>query len=519
MNSTARKIALVVALGTLMVMFDVTVTAIAIPTLTTTFGTTLSTVQWVTTGYTLALVAVMPTSAWLVSRFGDKRTYLTALALFVGGSVMAGLAWNIGSLVAFRALQGLGGGLLAPVGMTIVIRSAEVAHRGRAMAVLGLPLFIGPVLGPTLGGVIVDSVGWRVLFLINLPIGMIAIALAALLFPRSETGVRTGLDWRGLLTLPPGAVLVVAGLSRLGETGDVADPIGLVSTALGITLILRFALRAQRVSIPLLNTRLLRRRPMWSALATLAPFTAAYFGSMIALPIYVQQVRGDSATIAGMLTIAQALVSAVTLQIATRLVDRIDPRRIALVGISSALAGYVAVAACIATNAPYPLLATVSILIGIGAGATMMPLMTASTRNLPDTDVPSGSTLLNTNSQLFSAMGAAALATTLSITSPTSAPTGHWVALAYLVPISLVSIALVVAATALPRDIKNLSDRCDAHFPEKRCAAKHLHVVQVSRPAPRRYSPVTRSAYRSESYYRTSTARLRNAVRGGRLAE
>ncbi|MFW0788387.1 DHA2 family efflux MFS transporter permease subunit [Gordonia sp. CPCC 205333] len=486
MTTTARKMAFVVALGSLMVMFDVTVTAIAIPTLTTTFGTTLSTVQWVMTGYTLALVAVMPTSAWLVGRFGDKRTYLTALVFFVGGSVLAGLAWNIGSLIAFRAVQGFGGGLLAPVGMTIVIRSVEIANRGKVMAILGLPLFVGPVLGPTLGGVIVDSVGWRALFLINLPIGLVAILCAARLFPSGQTAEVTVIDWRGLLTLPPGAVLVVAGVSRLGETGDITDPIGLAAAAGGIALILRFVQRAQRISTPLLNTRLLRRRPMWSALATLAPFTAAYFGSMIALPIYVQQVRGDTATVAGTLTIAQALVSAITLQIATRLVDRIDPRRIALLGITAALAGYVAVALCIATDAPYPVLATVSVLIGLGAGATMMPLMTASTRKLPDADVPSGSTLLNTNSQLFSAVGAAALATTLSITTTGGASTGQWVALAYLVPISLVSIALVVAVSTLPREPRaNRSDKCGAHCPEKPCATEHLHVEQVSRPARR----------------------------------
>lgn len=157
MDALAKKVASVLALGTLMVMLDVTVTVVAIPRLAESFDTPLSTVQWVTTAYTLALVAVMPTSAWAIRRFGAKRVYISALTLFVVGSALAGLAWNIQSLVMFRAIQGFGGGFLQPVGMTIALSLVDERHRGQLMGWLGIPLLVGPVLGPTTGGLLVDT--------------------------------------------------------------------------------------------------------------------------------------------------------------------------------------------------------------------------------------------------------------------------------------------------------------------------------------------------------------------------
>ncbi|GAC55014.1 MFS transporter [Gordonia amicalis] len=167
MDALAKKVASVLALGTLMVMLDLTVTVVAIPRLAESFDSPLSTVQWTTTAYTLALVAVMPTSAGTIRRFGAKRVYVTALTTFVVGSALAGLAWNIQSLILFRAVQGFGGGFLQPVGMTIALGLVDERHRGQLMGWLGIPLLVGPVLGPTTGGLLVDHVGWRSLFLLN----------------------------------------------------------------------------------------------------------------------------------------------------------------------------------------------------------------------------------------------------------------------------------------------------------------------------------------------------------------
>src|SRR5919112_3096 len=169
----------VVVLGAVMSILDVTVVNVAINTLAREFDTTLATIQWVATGYTLALATVIPLSGWGADRFGTKRLYMASIAMFVAGSLLSGLAWSSGSLIGFRILQGFGGGLIMPLGMTIMTRAAGPQRVGRVMAVMGVPMLLGPVFGPILGGWLVDSFSWRWIFFINLPIGAIALLLTA----------------------------------------------------------------------------------------------------------------------------------------------------------------------------------------------------------------------------------------------------------------------------------------------------------------------------------------------------
>ncbi|WP_242418363.1 MFS transporter, partial [Frankia sp. CpI1-P] len=201
----------VLVLGGLMVVLDVTITNVAIRSLSRDLHAPLAVIQWVTTGYTLALAVVVPTTAWLAARLGTRRVYVAALGLFGLGSLLAGLAPNIGSLVAFRVLQGIGGGLVNPIAMTIAMRSARPEVRGRTMGVLGLPVLVGPLAGPTLGGWLVEY-SWRWIFLINVPIALVAIPLALWLLPRdAPEGVRERLDVPGLALIGPGLAAVVYG--------------------------------------------------------------------------------------------------------------------------------------------------------------------------------------------------------------------------------------------------------------------------------------------------------------------
>src|SRR4051794_40477254 len=179
-------VASVVVLGAIMSILDVTVVNVAINTLAREFDTTLTTIQWVATGYTLALATVIPLTGWAADRFGTKRLYMVSLALFVIGSALSGLAWSAESIIAFRILQGLGGGMIMPAGMTILTRAAGPQRIGRVMSIVGIPMLLGPVLGPILGGWLVDSVSWRWIFFINLPIGLAALALALRILPRDR---------------------------------------------------------------------------------------------------------------------------------------------------------------------------------------------------------------------------------------------------------------------------------------------------------------------------------------------
>jgi len=171
----------VVMLGAVMVILDQTVVNVALPTLESDFGVSLSSVQWIVTAYTLALASVIPLAGWITDRYGSKRVFVVSQVLFVAGSVLCGLARSNEVLIIFRVLQGLGGGLIMPVGMATLMSVTRPDERGRVMSVLGVPMLIGPVLGPTLGGWLIQAVSWRLIFYLNVPIGIVGVIMALLL--------------------------------------------------------------------------------------------------------------------------------------------------------------------------------------------------------------------------------------------------------------------------------------------------------------------------------------------------
>jgi len=186
LDSAVLKVAAVVVLGSVMAILDTTVVNVALQALTLEFETSFDTIQWIATGYMLALATVIPVTGWACDRFGTKRLYMLAITFFLVGSALAGAAWDIESLIMFRVLQGLGGGMLMPAGMTILTKTAGPHRVGRVMAVLDVPMLLGPIGGPILGGWLVDSVSWRWIFYINVPIGIVAILLAWRLLPKDE---------------------------------------------------------------------------------------------------------------------------------------------------------------------------------------------------------------------------------------------------------------------------------------------------------------------------------------------
>ena len=211
----------VVVLGMIMAILDATIVNVAIPTLGGDLHASIPTVQWVMTGYLLALASAIPLTGWASARFGAKRVWIAALLLFTAGSALAGAAWSIESLIFCRVLQGLGAGMIMPVGQTILAQAAGRDRIGRVLSVLGIPMLLAPIFGPVIGGAIVDQVSWRWIFFVNLPIGVAAVALAWRLLPAVTPRHRTPLDWRGLVLLSPGIAIFVYGLSEAGAAGGV----------------------------------------------------------------------------------------------------------------------------------------------------------------------------------------------------------------------------------------------------------------------------------------------------------
>ena len=406
-------VAAVVIVGVVMSILDTTIVNVALETLSRELNAPLSTIQWVSTGYLLSLASVIPLAGWMAERFGAKRVWMVSVALFGIGSALCGLAWSAESLIFFRVLQGFGGGLIMPVGMTVLAQTAGPNRIGRVMSVIGVPMLLGPVLGPVLGGLIVDNASWRWIFYVNVPIAIFALFLAARLLHADSSRADAGrLDWRGLLLLSPGVSAIVFGLSESESHGGFGDPIAFVPVVVGIALVVLFVLHARRAPRPLLDLNLFRHRSFSAASGTTFLLGAALFGTMIVLPLYYQLARGESALTAGLLMAPQGLGAAFAMPIAGRITDRIGGGPVALVGVIVLTLATVPFA-FVGPHTPYALLASVLVVRGLGLGGAMMPAMAAAYATLARPAVPRATSTLNVVQRVGGSVGTAALAVIL----------------------------------------------------------------------------------------------------------
>jgi EmrB/QacA subfamily drug resistance transporter len=301
----------------------------------------LSTTQWVVTGYLLAVGMVIPLSGWAMDRFGTKKVWITSLVLFTAGSVLCALAWSMGSLIAFRILQGLGGGMLLPGGQTIIARAAGPDRIGRAMALLGVPMLLGPVFGPVIGGALVEYVSWHWIFLVNLPVGIVAISLAVWKLSDGREHLTDGrLDALGLVLLSGGLVCLLYGLSEASAHGSVAERgvlIWLFAGAVAVAAFVWHSLRSGAAAI--IDVRLFANRVFASGSVAVFLVAIALFGGLLLMPLYYQTVRLEGPMAAGLLIAPQGLGAMVAMPIAGRITDRVGAGSIVPFGVLLALFG------------------------------------------------------------------------------------------------------------------------------------------------------------------------------------
>ncbi|HEX6150486.1 DHA2 family efflux MFS transporter permease subunit [Nocardioides sp.] len=450
----------VVVLGAIMSILDITVVSVALQTFQTEFNATAADVAWTMTGYTLALAAVIPLTGWAADRFGTKRLYLLAVFLFTAGSVLCSVADGLGQLVLFRVIQGLGGGMLMPLGMTILTRAAGPDRVGRVMAVLGIPMLLGPIFGPILGGWLIEIASWHWIFLINLPIGLVALAYAAKVLPKDHVEPSESFDWLGMLMLSPGLAAFLYGVSSIPEHGTVTATEVWLPALVGLALIVGFvpwALHPRNIH-PLVELRLFKNRDMSIAVVAMMLFAIAFFGSSLLFPLYFQEIRGETALSAGWLIAPQGFGAMITMPIAGILADRIGPGKVVLTGIGTIVVG-MSVFTQLTDTTPYPLMLGALFVMGLGMGSTMMPIMSAALATLTDHNIARGSTLMNITQQVASSIGFAlfsvlltnGLKDALAQQDPNPMPAmAEAYADAFLVAVVLVALCLV-PAFFLPR--------------------------------------------------------------------
>ena len=406
------RISAVVVLGSIMSILDTTIVNIALATLSRELHSSIADIQWVATGYMLSLAAVIPVTGWAARRFGAKRIYVVSLVLFTAGSALCGLATSTAELTLFRVLQGIGGGMILPVGQLMLAEAAGPRRMGRVMSVVAVPAMLAPILGPTIGGLIIDNASWRWIFFVNLPIGVIAIAAALRTLPAVSARETAPLDFRGLALMASGLPLLTYGLAEIGVTGSFTAAKVVIPILGGVVLIAAFAVHALRISRPLLNLRLYQRPTFASASLAMFCVGAALFGGMILLPLYWQGIRHESVVVTGLLTAPQGLGAALAMPIAGRLTDRWGGGGLTLFGVTVVTLSTVPFA-LIGAHTSIAWLCVAMLVRGAGIGCAFMPAMAAAFASLERSELPDATPQLNVLQRVGGSIGIAVLAVVL----------------------------------------------------------------------------------------------------------
>ena len=456
----------VVLCGTIMTILDATIVNIAVPTLQRDLhAASYNDIAWVVTGYLLAQGAVIPLTGWASDRWGTKRLYLISIALFTLASMACGIAQNLPELIVFRILQGVGGGMLMPIGMTIILQAVGPENMGRVLGIFGVPMLLAPALGPVLGGWFVQDFTWRLIFYVNVPIGIVAFVAAWKLLVESRKRHRLRLDTFGLLTATPAVVSLLYAVDRSTSLGWTAP---LVLTLLGsatiffasfvlsqlqhrryatllmfplIVLTLAMGVRGGRVNgwtsieaLAMLGSALIAAADVWlgvrraeEPLLQLELFRDAtfslsqvlsfiivtvMFGAMLLIPLYLQQVHGYDALQTGLALLPQAVTAAIAMPVGGLLTDRIGPKPVVVFGmVLLALGGLLL--AQIHADSPVSLVIGALLLRGFAMGFAMMPAMSAGLARIPRNQTSRASSITNSLQRIGSSVGIAVLVTIL----------------------------------------------------------------------------------------------------------
>lgn len=410
------RLCLIVVLGSVATTLDTTIVNVALDSIGHAFGAPVSKVQWVSTGYLLAISMIIPVSGWSVDRFGAKTMWLCSVSVFLGASVLCGVAWSISSLIVFRLIQGLGGGMIPPLAQTILAKAAGPTRIGRAMTYVSIPTQLAPIVGPTIGGLIVAQLDWHWIFYVNVPICAAALVLAWRGLPAGEGRPSETLDWRGLALLSGGLGGLVYGLTVLGggPTGD-GDTVMPVALAVAGTMLLAgFVVHALRMrGTPILDLRLFRSRSFTMVSALMFLFGVSLFGMLFLLPLYYQVTAGKGALAAGLLLAPQGAGTVLALLVVGRWTDRIGARPIVLGGLLVSILGSLAFTQ-VQPDTNEILLGVSLVVRGIGLGAAAIPLLAAVYQaGLPRASIPRATSALNVFQRIGGSFGTAVLAALL----------------------------------------------------------------------------------------------------------
>ncbi|GMA64301.1 putative MFS-type transporter YhcA [Alicyclobacillus fastidiosus] len=409
-----------------MAILDTSIVNVAIPTMENDLNTTTAQIQWVLTAYMLTLGVLIPISGWLTDRFGSRQLFLFSLAIFTIGSALCGMSWNLSSILFFRIIQGVGGAFMQPVAMSMIYRIFPPERRGTIMGIFGIAMMVAPAIGPVLSGYFVDYASWRLIFYINVPIGIAAVLLGYFSlydFPHEQKGK---LDIWGLVFSTIGFFSLLYGFNEVSSDGWKSSTV-VLSLMIGIVFLVLFIITELKVENPMLNLSVLNNYMFSMSLVISSIIFTAMFVGIFLLPLYLQDIMGYTAVRTGLFMTPAALATAVMMPISGKLFDKIGARPLGLIGLLViTLSTYGFTTLGLQTSSAH--IQWLYIIRSIGMGMTMMPIMTAGMNTVPIKLVSQGTAMTNTVRQVSSSLGTAILTSYM-----TTQATLHTTQLAWMV--------------------------------------------------------------------------------------
>ncbi len=410
-------VAIVYVAAQFMSIMDSTIVNVALPTLRIRFNVPGASIDAVVVGYLVSLAVFIPVSGWLGDRWGSKRVFLVALAIFSLASALCGLAGSFGQLVAFRVMQGIGGGMMTPVGMAMLYRTFPPRQRVQASRILIIPTVIAPATGPVLGGLLVDRLSWRWAFFVNVPIGLAALAFGVLCLHEHREHRPGRFDLPGFLLAGAGFPLLMYALTE-GPSHGWRSPAIVVAALVGALMTAAFVLVEYRAAEPMAPVRLYANRLFAATTTASVAASAGFLGVLFLTPLFLQQARGASALSSGLTTFPEALGVLVSMQVAARLYPRIGPRRM-MTGGAIGVAIVVALLARVGLDTNAWAVRLVMFLTGAGMAWIFLPTQAAAFTTIPSSMTGRASTLFNAQRQVGAAAGVAVLSSILAAAGPT----------------------------------------------------------------------------------------------------
>lgn len=401
----------VVIVGTFMSILDSSIVNVAVPKMMTIFGASTDQIEWVITGYMLTMSIIIPLTGYLGERFGLKKLYIFALSVFTIGSALCGLSTSTDTMIAARVVQAIGGGMIMPVGMAMIYQIVPIERRGVALGIWGIAAMAAPAIGPTLSGYIVQYMDWRLIFTINIPVGIIGVTLAIIILKETEIRTDKKFDFLGAITSAVGLFTLLLGLSE-GNTKGWTSGYEIILFIIAAICLSAFVYIELNVEEPLLNLRILKIFPFSLSLLISAITTIGMYGALFLLPIYIQNVRGYTPMQSGLISLPSAIVTGIMMPISGKIFDKFGAKWITIIGTIILAAASFALSK-ITLDTSYTTIIFIMMFRGLGMGMAMMPAQTNGMNSVPRELSGRATALNNTIRQVSGSFGIAILTTIL----------------------------------------------------------------------------------------------------------